>query len=430
MTNRRQPPRDGRFAASGRRSRRSVAPATPEAPSGLSPRRPVPRSVAAVALVATALLAALPWLLAPAVPGPARPPADPAVARALAAAQARVRADGRSAAAWGDLGFLLAAHGHADEALACFRRAGALDTGSWRWPTCAAATLGPTDPAAAIAEVAEAVRRDPTADWPRLLRGEWLAALGRLAAARADFEHLLARVPDHARARLALARVALAEGDVGGAAALADAVRTDPRVRRGATELAALVAARRGDADAGRRLAAEAAALPADVPWPADPLAAELPKHRVGRESRIRRVAQLEAAGEIRAADLLTQSVEQDHPEVYQFVEGRMQLANGDALAAEGAFRKALAIDRESVDVRLQLALALEQQGRGGEAAAVLREALALEPGHGPSWLVLFRCLRETDPAAARDALRMAVATMPASSEARGELEQFEGTGR
>jgi predicted Zn-dependent protease len=150
----------------------------------------------------------------------------------------------------------------------------------------------------------------------------------------------------------------------------------------------------------------------------------------VGRESRIRRVAQLEAAGEIRAADLLTRSLEQEHPEVYEFIEGRMQLAAGNAVAAEQAFRRALAIDRESVDVRLQLALALDTRGKAADAAAVLRDGLALEPGHGPSWLALGRCLRETDPAAARDALRMAVATMPASAEARAELERFEAAGR
>jgi hypothetical protein len=78
----------------------------------------------------------------------------------------------------------------------------------------------------------------------------------------------------------------------------------------------------------------------------------------------------------------------------------------------------------------VQLALALFKQNRQADAAAVLREGLSLEPGHGPSWLELGRCLRATDPAAARAALEMAVATMPASAEARTELERFEGDGR
>ncbi|MFM7521668.1 MAG: tetratricopeptide repeat protein [Planctomycetota bacterium] len=395
----------------------------------MSARRAVSLSVAALCAGAAALVVALQSLVGPSVPELSPPPADPAVARALDAARATVRNQPRVAAAWGDLGLFIAAHGDAPHALDCFRRAAALDEAAWHWPYYAAATLGPTDPAAAVAEVAAAIARDPAASWPRLARGEWLASLGRLPEARSDFEALLSREPDHARARLALARVTLANGDLDQAEALAEAVRGDPRVRRAATEVVALVAARRGAADAARRFAAEAAALPADSPWPADPYATHLAVRRVGRESRIRRVAQLEAAGEIRAADLLTRSLEQEHPEVYEFIEGRMQLAAGNAAAAEQAFRRALAIDRESVDVRLQLALALDTQGKAADAAAVLRDGLALEPGHGPSWLALGRCLRATDLPAARAALRMAVATMPGSAEARGELDTLEAAG-
>lgn len=416
------------------RRRHARVPAGPKprsaAPKPPAPPRAVSLVVLAVAVGATTVLAALPWFLAPTVPGPAVPPADPAVARAIAAAQGRVRLEPRSAAAWGELGLVLEAHGHPAPAVACFRRAAAFDATGSRWPVCAAVSLGPTDPGAALIEIEEAIRRDPAAEWPRLLRGEWLATLGRLPEAGAEFTRLLDAAPGHARARLALARVHLAAGDLDEAGREAEAARGDPRTRRAATELAALVAARQGAAETARRLAAEAAALPADVPWGADPLAAELPRRRAGRESRIRQVAQLEAAGEIRAADLLTQAVERDHPEVYHFIEGRMQLADGDARAAEAAFRRALAIDPASVDVRLQLALSLARQQRAPDAAAVLREGLALEPGHGPSWLELGRCLRDADPAAARDAFRMALATMPASAEARAEAERSEAAGR
>ncbi|MFZ4733015.1 MAG: tetratricopeptide repeat protein [Pirellulales bacterium] len=422
---------------SKRRSSRSpVAPRQPTPPGAVSGgkqplhRRTVSLTVALVAILATTVVAALPWLLAPAVPGPPVPPADPMVARAIDAAQGRVRVEPRSAAAWGELGLLLEAHGHVPEAGRCFRRAASLDPTGWRWPCCAAASLGETAPAEAAALVVEAIARDPAAPWPRLLRGEWLASLGRLEEARTEFEELLARHPDHARGRLALSRVHVALGDFAATAALLEPLAADPRTRRAAGELAALVAARRGDAAVARDLAAAAARLPADLPWPPDPLAAELPARRVGRESRIRQVALLEAAGDTRAADLLTQRVEQEHPEVFHFIEGRMQLAGGDPVAAEGAFRRALELDRESVDVRVQLALALFKQNRQADAAAVLREGLSLEPGHGPSWLELGRCLRATDPAAARAALEMAVATMPASAEARTELERFEGDGR
>ena len=121
-------------------------------------------------------------------------------------------------------------------------------------------------------------------------------------------------------------------------------------------------------------------------------------------------------------ADALTRRIEREHPEIYLFVEGRLQLQKGDAVAAEKAFRRGVEFDPGAVEIRFQLGRALALQGRHADAAAVFREVLAIERGYGPAWLELGRSLVTFDPVGAVAALESAVAYMPASAEARAEL--------
>ena len=365
------------------------------------------------------------WLRDPAVPRPDLAGADPLVVLAIDEAEARVRTTPGSAEAWGNLGLMLYAQSYGREAVACFERATALDDRTWRWPFFAAAASSHLSPADGVTLMEEAIRRDPKAVWPRLLRAEWLVTLGRGDEARTDYEALLAVAPDHARARLGLARLLLASGD-------ADASRTSlamaldhPSTRRAARLFAAQLATREGNSTAAAAHLAAAAELPADAPWPEDPLAAELPLRRMGKRSRIKLVSQMEQAGAIAEADALTRRIEREHPEIYLFVEGRLQLQKGDAVAAEKAFRRGVEFDPRAVEIRFQLGRALALQGRHADAAEVFREVLAIERGYGPAWLELGRSLGTFDPAAAVAALESAVAYMPASTEARAELARL-----
>jgi tetratricopeptide (TPR) repeat protein len=271
----------------------------------------------------------------------------------------------------------------------------------------------------------EAIRRDPKAVWPRLLRAEWLVTLGRGDEARADYESLLAVSPDHARARLGLGRLLLAAGDADGALAALGTALDHPSTRRAARQFAAQVAARQGKRDEAERLLTAAASLSADTPWPEDPLAAELPLRRVGKRSRIKLVSQMESAGAVAEADALTRRIEEENPEIYLFVEGRLQLQKGDAIAAENAFRRAVEFDPRAVEIRFQLGRAIALQGRLADAADVFREVLEREPGYGPAWLELGRSLVDIDTSAAEAALESAIAYMPSSDEARTALSQL-----
>lgn len=366
----------------------------------------------------------------PGVPRPDLNGVDPLVVAAIDDAAARVRLTPGSPDAWGDLGLVLYAQSYAPEAVACFRRAMALDGRTWRWPFFAAAATSHLSPTAGAELMEEAIRRDPRAVWPRLLRAEWLVTLGRVDEARSDYEALLDVAPDHARARLGLARLLLASGDSAAALSTLPAALDHPSTRRAARLFAAQVATRQGDAAAAAAHLAAAGDLPADVPWPEDPLAAELPLRRAGKRSRIKLVSQMEQAGAIAEADALTRRIEREHPEIYLFVEGRLQLQKGDPAAAEQAFRRAVDFDPQAVEVRFQLGRALALQGRDVEAAGVFRDVLAIERGYGPAWLELGRSLLTTDPAAAVVALESAVAYMPASEEARTELARATAGGR
>lgn len=61
-------------------------------------------------------------------------------------------------------------------------------------------------------------------------------------------------------------------------------------------------------------------------------------------------------------------------------LEGRLRLEHEDESGAEAAFRRALAIDPENEAILNNLALALEKQGRRGEAVAALEAAARIDP--------------------------------------------------
>jgi len=426
---------------SRRRDRSRAGPPTSGADRGAAPpRRPAagrnraampPR--ARIAVVATLLVAAVGigvWLRPAAAPLPdlslLRASDDPAVVMAVDQAAAQVERTPGSAPAWGELGLVLRAHGDDDGAVACFMAAADRDGRSWRWPFFAAVILAPRAPDEAVALAGAALARDPQAVWPRLLRGEWLATLGRTAEARADFEAVVQAEPGQARARLGLARVLVASGNDDDALGTLRAVRDDPTVRRAAREIAAAAAARAGSGPEAARLLEEAAALPPDAPWPDDPLATELPRHVHGKRGLIALVERLERDGALDRAKALTRRLESEHPDVWHFIEGRLLAAAGNRSGAEEAYRAALAIDPGAVEVHWALARLLAEWGKRDDATAALTALLRLEPTHGPACLALGRLLLRDDREGAIVALRSAVAYMPASEEARRELADAE----
>ena len=406
----------------------SSAPSSALRAAAPAPRRlwPLWLRLVAYACLLLAAVAAREWFFMPRIPRPNLANHDPLVVLAIDDAEFRVRSTPQSADAWGELGLVLYAQAHAPEAVACFEKATSLEQRSWRWPFFAAAAQSHTDLGRAAELMEGAIARDPAAVWPRLLRAEWLVALGRGEEAKADYEALLRSSPDHARARLGLARLLLAEDRPEEASHALAAALDHPATRAAAHRFAAQIAARRGDTPLATAQIAAAAALPPDTPWPEDPLAAELPMRRVGKRSRIKLVSQMEQAGAVNEADTLTRRIEEQSPEIYLFVEGRMQMDKGNPAAAERAFRQAVEFDPRALEIHFQLGRSILAQQRLADAANVFRRVLAIEPGYGPAWLELGRCLGGTEPAAALAALRTAVAYMPTDEAARTELIALE----
>jgi hypothetical protein len=69
----------------------------------------------------------------------------------------------------------------------------------------------------------------------------------------------------------------------------------------------------------------------------------------------------------------------------------------GDAAGAERHWRLAVLYGPRNARARYNLALLFERSGRHGEAVGLLREAIAIDPGHGPSLILLGRLAGEGD---------------------------------
>ena len=338
------------------------------------------------------------------LPGDAVEASDPQVVRLYDGARRRVRAEPASAEAWGDLGLVLAAHGHASDATECLGRAAALAPADWRWPCFKAAVESDVDLDRAVDTMAEAIRRDPRQEWPRLFRARWLEQLGRAAEAEPLYRGLVADIPGHALAAVGLARVLVATDRVDEAAAAIAPALDHPSTRRAARELVARIDGRRGDFDAAESAAAAARGLPPDAPWPGDPLAPLLAERRAGKHELMARTLASYEAGDETAARELTAKLVAAHPEVALLLRGRRLMAAGDAVAAEQAFREASTVDPAWVEPKHALGTAIAAQGRLSEAADVFRAVLAAEPSYRAAWDGLAKCLEPTDPAAAREA--------------------------
>src|SRR5262249_61451661 len=115
------------------------------------------------------------------------------------AARAAVRRAPQSAAAWGRLGMLLAAHGFYPESVACFAQAQQLDPGEVRWPYFQGVALALTDPDAALPHLRRAVElAGPAADAPRLRLAEVLLGQGQAGEAAGVVRTGMGRDPaDH-----------------------------------------------------------------------------------------------------------------------------------------------------------------------------------------------------------------------------------------
>ncbi len=384
------------------------------------------RLVVGLALAAGALLAGGYWYLRPTPQPPAvdLADADPAIARAVTEARQGVLAAPRSAAAWGRLGMVLAAHDFRAEANACFAQAQLLDPNEPRWAYLQGVGLSLGDPEAALPKLRRAVERSSdTPDAPRLGLAEVLVSQGHGAEAEEVLRPVLARVPSHPRAHLIHARLALQQGDVKAARDHLAFALDDSRTRQAAAALLAEVELRLGDRVAAARDLRRAESLPPDLAWP-DPWLQEIDQLRVGAHAEVSRAERLLGAGQSDRAAALLQRAVRDQPRAAGawLILGRAELARGRLSAAEAAFARAAELEPGMAEAYYLEGQARLMQGFAS-AADSFRRALERKPDFAVAAFGLGQSLlRQGDRPGALAAFRTAVRLRPNQNEARVAL--------
>jgi tetratricopeptide (TPR) repeat protein len=350
---------------------------------------------------------------------------DPAIDRAIDAAQARVRQTPQSASAWGQLGQVLLVHEYTAQAASCLERAAQLDPGEPRWAYHQGLILRPTNAEAAVVKLEQAVQLcGDTPDAPRLHLAELLAKLDRLAEAETHFQLTLKRYPDHPRALLGLGRVAFKRNQFREAVAyLEKAVGKEPDLKS-AHSLLAEAQQRLGNLTAADQERLRAAQLVADRAWP-DPFADEAVRLRTGLQASLMRAAVLERAGRFQEVVTLMQQAVQDYPD-----SAALRLELGVALLqlrqfapSEAALLEAIRLAPRNSQCYYRLGACLIAQEKFDLAQKPLSQAIVLRPDDASSYYALGYCLaHQKHWQDAIDAFQKAVRYKPDYVEAHVQL--------
>jgi tetratricopeptide (TPR) repeat protein len=404
------------------RNKRSQAKSLP-IPTG---HRPVLRNVLLGGVILTAV--GLGWCLwgwyaAPAPPSVSFAEADPALVEAIEAARREVWWHPHSASAWARLGQLLRAHTYQPQSNLCFAQAERLDPTDPRWPYLQGLSLQLDDPEAAIDHLQRAVALcGSVPDGPELWLAEVYLQQGRFDEAEQHFRHVLQNDTDNARAHLGLGRLAYQRGNLPDGLAHLNRSASSKLTQKAAGILLAQVYQQFGDTAAASREQARAADLPNDPPWP-DPIVEETWSLRVGKQARLARLTALRQRGGASEVRTFAAKLEDDYPDVYWLVEGRLQMDKGELAAAEQALRKAVQLTPDSVDAHFDLGTTLFKQKNYRAAAECFQKVTQLEPAYGPAHQNLGRCWTLLgDRAKAIRAFQAAVHFMPQNAEARRDL--------
>ena len=320
-------------------------------------------------------------------PGAAPPEVDVSGLPARLAARIQERrqavADNpESAEAWGALGMVLDVHDLRAGAAHCYERAQGLDGSDFRWPYLLGVLKLTSHQGEALEQFTRAARiRD---DYPPLwvYMGSGHLLQERFEEAAGAFQRALDLDGRFYRARIGLAKVALARGEAQRARELLETA-----LAQGASEgevhwLLAEASRRLGDLEAARAHRRRARPLRLLEPV-SDSLRVALRRQEGLTLALIQeRTDHLIRQG--RAAEAIeewqqVQREEPDSPEVLARL-GRAQALSGRLDEAVSAYRAALGLDPAHLDSRVLLGDALLQQGQLGPARETYEHALGLDP--------------------------------------------------
>ncbi len=308
---------------------------------------------------------------------------DPALAHIITTAQTAVARSPKSASAWGQLGQALHAAEFHTEAKACYSNAIACDKKEFRWYYLLGwLELQDHHPDAAIPRLRRA--SDLAAgksDAPRFQLARALIERGQYDEAMPHLQTLIAENPNHAAARVELARVHLARGALKQATQDLQPALTNIYTRRAAVGIAAQVAQRNGQAETAAQLSRLATSIPRGFDWP-DSILRDIQNIRVDRAYLAERANGLLQQQRTQDAEAALEKLLRLFPDDAEglLLLGRLRYMEKRCAEAEAAFRKHLLIQRNSLNGFVQLGLSLLCQQRWTDAAAVLEKAIALKP--------------------------------------------------
>lgn len=336
-------------------------------------------SLAAVAVVIVSV-----WILQ----RPAQPPQvnlsqlDPALRELVETSRLAVVRAPDAAGAWGRLGEALHAVEFKSEARVCYSNAMTRDPKNFRWPYLLGVLEQQGHPELAVQHLTQATELAGTrTDSPRYQLARTLVEQGQFEQAMPHLNQLLARNPEHAAARMELARVHLARGELRQATLTLQPALTNQFTIRAGTLLAAQIAQRNGQSDVAAQLSRRGNALPRPFDWPDNVLreVQSLRRDRAHIAEQANGYLQQRRLPEAEAAVTRLLANFPEDPEGLLLL-GRLRYLQDRCAESEAAYRRHLAVQPKSLNGLIQLGLALICQKQWTNAIVVLEDAVALKP--------------------------------------------------
>ena len=342
--------------------------------------------------------------------------ADPAVKRLLAECRAAVGQSPRSADAWGRLGMAFYIHDFPDEAKASLAVAEQLDPRNPRWPYFHGTLQAESDPDGAIQQLERAANLcGENPDAPRLQLAELLLAHGQVDKAAEQFQQVLRRDPQNARAHLGLGRLALLKGELTQSQSHLDISVRDRRTQKATHLLLAQIQERNGNQAAAEREYLQGTSTLDDPAWP-DLYYEEASKLQTGMKTFLIRANLLLDQGRLEPCVTLCRQLLRDYPDsdTLWLTLGKALVQKKDLPAAQEALQKVLQLTPGSVQAHFQLGFASYLAGDYRAAVTWYRRATELKPDFTFAYHDLGHCLLKLgDQAAAIEAFRAALRCQP-----------------
>jgi tetratricopeptide (TPR) repeat protein len=353
--------------------------------------------------------------------------ADPAVAQAVNDAHQALLQAPRSEAAWGRYGMVLLANRFGPAALVCFAQAEQLNPLEPRWPYYQGLILLKDNPEckSAVPKLRRAVELSSNKTLgPRVMFVQLLLEEGLLEEAQT---FLQGEDPTNPHIQIALARLALGQGDLGRAESLLGQAGMHPSVRKTAEQLLSELCQREGKGVEAAGFLKLAAALPADPPCE-DSFMEEVQRFRVGLLADLDKAKALAGQNQLQPALQILRQAVKSHPESEAAWHdlGMFSVRQRDWLSAEQAFRTILLLDAENFKAHLLLGTSLTYQGKKTVAVEHFQKAIQANPLDPQGHFYLGQTLVDLEQrAAAKDAFREAIKVCPPFVEARRQLSSL-----